>query len=78
MWQQEKSQASPFTTGIRKLLCQYHDSCACVCGALPKWLTHSATKRGFLSPFMPLKLPSAAQVDTGYVSKVTKATYIPG
>ena len=34
-------------------------------------------RRGVFSLFIPLKQRSAAQVDIGYVSKVTKATHIP-
>ena len=35
-------------------------------------------RRRVFSLFIPLKLRSAAQVDTRYVSKVTRATHIPG
>ena len=35
-------------------------------------------RKGVSSLLIPLKLRSAVQVDTGYVSKVIRATYIPG
>ena len=35
-------------------------------------------QRGVFTLFMPLKLSSAVQVDTGYVSNQTRVTYIPG
>ena len=66
MWLQEKGEVSPFTTGIRKLLCQYPDSCACVGGVLPKWLTHSASKiRGVFESLHAAKTAFGSAGDHG-------------